>query len=313
MPLLADFALTPDVFDESCHGSGEVCSLHLQVLKDVLLSEGLVRDLRNGAWLATFSDAARPWHRRGKELLRKLQSQGRLIQYAPVATNDPTEDLQWCDEAIRLHSREPMLGGIIVTDGVKAAYTGEPLVAAVNSLSSAQWWAARGPSVRLRRTMGAYVDALAPILKCANSIQFIDAHLDPTRSGYSAFVGFFQHMTGRHPAPIVEVHRCCYDGSGPRRTFPTLQDLERRFRNQWTNAVQAARIGVDVFVWDDFHDRFIISNLVGVSASNGFDTTTNPGRTATWGRLSRDHRDDVQREFDPASNCHVLRHRFRIQ
>ena len=78
MALLAEYALTPDVFDSTSYSSDEVGRIQLQHLKEVLLSEGLVRDLRDGKWLALFADDGRPWHMRGKELLKKLVQQKRL-------------------------------------------------------------------------------------------------------------------------------------------------------------------------------------------------------------------------------------------
>ena len=50
MALLAEYALTPGVFDVTAYTSEEVYGLHLQALKDVLLHEGLVRNLRSGEW-----------------------------------------------------------------------------------------------------------------------------------------------------------------------------------------------------------------------------------------------------------------------
>ncbi|WP_347273618.1 hypothetical protein [Candidatus Kuenenia sp.] len=50
---------------------------------------------------------------------------------------------------------------------------------------------------------------------------------------------------------------------------------------------------------------------MGISAQNGFDTTTHPGSKTTWNSLGRQERDDVQREFDPASGRHNLKYRFR--
>lgn len=70
MALLAEYALTPGVFDVTAYTSEEVCGLHLQALKDVLLHEGLVRNLRSGEWAKTFDDSSRSWHQRGKELLK---------------------------------------------------------------------------------------------------------------------------------------------------------------------------------------------------------------------------------------------------
>ena len=74
MALLAEYALTPDVFDLTSYSTDEVCGLHLQSIKDVLLHEALVRNLRNGEWATLFSGNYRPWHRRGKELLKKTRS-----------------------------------------------------------------------------------------------------------------------------------------------------------------------------------------------------------------------------------------------
>lgn len=119
----------------------------------------------------------------------------------------------------------------------------------------------------------------------------------------------------RHPSPRIEIHRVCYEGSGPGRRFP-MQDegdyFERRFLDGLSGLLRAADLKADVFVWDDFHDRYLISNLVGISLPNGFDTTQDPNSVTRWARLGRNDRDGVQREFDRASQRHTLRARFTI-
>lgn len=67
-----------------------------------------------------------------------------------------------------------------------------------------------------------------------------------------------------------------------------------------------------VFLWDDLHDRYLISDLLGINLPYGFDTTTDSTSVTTWSRLGRVERDDVQREFDRASNRHTLRHAFTV-
>ena len=74
--------------------------------------------------------------------------------------------------------------------------------------------------------------------------------------------------------------------------------------------LRAAGLRAEVFVWDDFHDRYLISNLIGISLSNGFDTKAN--QTTTWTRLGRKDRDDVRREFHPATGSHKLQLRFEV-
>ncbi|MYF91786.1 MAG: hypothetical protein F4184_06660 [Gemmatimonadetes bacterium] len=55
---------------------------------------------------------------------------------------------------------------------------------------------------------------------------------------------------------------------------------------------------VEVFIWDDFHDRYLISNLGGIQMSNEFDTSTGPLKT-TWSRLGQTARGEIEGDFDP--------------
>ena len=92
MPLLADYAITPDVFDVTSYTNDEICRLHLKQIGNVMRTEGLVRDLRAGSWRALVAGGERPWHRRGKELVKKLATQGRLISFPPALPTDPVDD-----------------------------------------------------------------------------------------------------------------------------------------------------------------------------------------------------------------------------
>lgn len=312
MPLLADYALTPDVFDLTSYSSDEVCLLHLLALKEVLLTEGLVRDLRDSEWRRLFSSDHRPWHPRGKELVKKLATQGRLVCFGPTRAASPADDREWCTEALGTHAVHPFSGGIIVTELVHAAFGAHPLVARIDRLGSAPWWNARSPSVRLARTIIDYQTHLAPVLRSAHSIMFIDPHLDPTRYGYREFKELLARAGGRTPAPRIEVHRVCYEGSGEGRRILAAGEIEQRFRDELAARLRGAGLRVELFVWDDFHDRYVISNILGILAANGFDTTAAPESTTTWTRLGRGTRDDLQREFDPAGRRHTLRYRLSI-
>jgi hypothetical protein len=310
--LLADYAITPDVVDVNCYSGDEVCGIHLEKLKEVMLSEGLVRDLRVGEWSRLFTDSERSWHHRGKELLKKLVQQGRLVPFEPILEGPPEDDPGWCREAIGTNAVTAFSGGIIVTDPVKEAFPDEPIVASINRLSGAPWWAARSSSVRLARSLDEYLTQLAPILRCANSLMFIDPYLDPGRSRYRDFPQLIAAAGNRHPAPAVELHRVCWENSSDKRAQPEyMRELENSFRNVLQNTVQRSGLRLEAFFWSDFHDRYLISNLVGISLPNGFDTTTDRTATTTWARLGRSDRDEVQREFDPAR--HAPCHRFVIE
>ena len=98
MPLLADYAITPDVFDVTSYSNEEVCAARLETIREAMMTEGLVRDLRDGKWSRLFRPGNRSWHRRGTELVKKLSQQGRLIRHTPTLPDSPRDDREWCAE-----------------------------------------------------------------------------------------------------------------------------------------------------------------------------------------------------------------------
>lgn len=65
-------------------------------------------------------------------------------------------------------------------------------------------------------------------------------------------------------------------------------------------------------VWDDFHERYLITDIIGVSVPAGFDITGKQDDWSTWGRLGREDKDKIQRLFDPATRSGSLKWRFSI-
>ena len=312
MPLLAEYAIIPDVFDVASYTNEEVCGLCLEMIREPMLTEGLVRDLRDGEWHRLFANDTRTWHRRGKELIKKLAKQGRLIQLPRALPGPPLDDHGWCAEALATHGVHAFTGGVIVTEPVKNTWPNEPLVARIDRLGNTQWWAARSPSVTLMRTLADYEQHLDPVLRCSNSILFIDPHLDPAKDQYHEIGALLALSGGRTPAPKIEIHRVCYEGSGQGRQIKDVGYFKPRFHNELARPLRAAGLQAEIFIWDDFHDRYLISNLIGISLPNGFDTTQNPNAVTRWMCLGRKDRDDVQREFDVAAGRHKLQCQFTI-
>ena len=314
MALLADYAITPDVFDVMSYPSEGECEARLDLVRGPMLTEGVVRDLRDGEWRDSFKNPARAWHRWTKELVRKLAAQGRLIRYSPMLPLPPVDDEGWCAEALASRDIRAFTGGIIVTNAVKNAYPDEPVVARIDRLRNTPWWAAQSPSASLPRMMVDYVRHLAPVLRCSNSLLFIDPYLDPMQEGYREIGRLIEVAGRRRPPPRIEIHRASYEGFAGRR-FPMNENrdyFKRRFRDGMSARLRAAGLQAEIFIWDDFHDRYLISNLIGISLPSGFNTTGNPDSITRWTRLGRHDRDGVQREFDPASGRHTLRASFTI-
>jgi hypothetical protein len=311
MALLCEYAVTHDVFDASSYSHEEVGTARLEYLKYVFLQEALLRNLRAGEWLSVFRNNDRPWHRRGMELLKKMVKQNRLRLAEKALPTVPTNDVDWCREALASHGISPMTG-VISTAQVVNGVGPNPILGRIDRLGSFPCWTGRSPSVRLARCHGNYEDQLRLIMKCANSVMLIDPHLDPTQRRYGDVLPLLLLARGRRPVPLIEIHRVVYVGSGRNRQLINSVEWENRFRDAWGNDLSAAGLQIEVFIWDDHHDRYLITDLIGVEMGNGYDTTTNPNDITTWSRISRKDRDDIQREFDPACNRHVLRHHFTV-
>lgn len=310
MALLGEYALTPDVFDSTCYSNDELCRILLVDVKNALLEDGLVRDLRNGEWHDVFANGERSWHLKGKELLKKLVQQKRLVFCPSQGTQTPQHDADWCREALAVHGVNA-IDGIIVTESLAPSFIGQPLVAAIQRLGSTSWWTSRSSSVTLTKTLVDYRAALRPVLSHANSFMFIDPHIRPSLPRYQDFGVLLQACGNRNPEPLIEIHRVCYEGSGEARQFLVMNDIEQEYRRVLAPKLAAVNLRVEVYIWDDFHDRYLVSDIVGISVPYGFDTSS-AATTTRWTRLGRADRDSVQREFDPASGMHTLRHRFTI-
>ena len=309
MPLLAEYAITPDVFDVDSYTNKEVCGAHLGNIQGPMLTAGLVRDLRDGEWHRLFTNNDRTWHRRGKELIKELAKQGRLTPSPPVLPDSPPDDQGWCAEALATHNNRAFTGGVIVTESIKNVRARVSLVAQIDQLENAQWWTPQNSSVTLTRKSADYKRHLDQVLRYSNSLLFIDPYLDPMKPRYR-HIGALLKIAGRQkPPPKIEIHRHSHEG----RANKNNTYFENRFRTGFMNTLHAAGLQVEVFIWDRFHDRYLISNLIGILLSNGFDI--DQGRnanTTTWARLSRKDRDRVQREFDVAAGQHKLQYRFTI-
>ena len=310
MALLAEYALTPGVFDATCYSSDEVCGLHLQNLKEVFLNEGLIRDLRDGDWANCFRPDGHPCHPRGKELLKKLLTQKRLVKSPPELVQSPGSDVEWCDEALASHARRG-LAGIIASDATGAQHGGSPIVSPISKLTSAAWWTSRSPSVQLGRTLADYSTALELVLRHSNSLLLIDPYIDPTdHYQYGDLLRLLEALRARAIKPLVEIHRAAWYGSGNDRR-PRIQEVTAALQPSLSQCARRVGMSFEVFLWDDMHPRYIISDLIGISLPDGLGTTTKPGADTVWTRLGRGDRDAIQRRYDPASR--TPRHRFTVQ
>jgi len=308
--MLGEIAITPGVFRESSFSDSVAAAVTWERLREPVLHECLVRNLYDGAWIQGLIAPGNTLQPKVKELLKKIAR--RLRRVPQCGSVCPADDVGWCAEAVDSAAILP-LDCVVTTSATKLANGANPLVASAERLRSHEWWKGRGTSVRLHRTTDDYLATLNLLLLESRSLMFIDPHLDPEKYGYREFSQILRHChRDAEPLTRIELHRVCYEGSGPGRQLLQPEEIERRFLETLKPQLEHMNVKVEVFVWDDFHDRYLISDLMGISVPNGFDIDSSVNNVTTWGRLSGDTRDDIQREFDPAVGRHALRHRFEL-
>lgn len=315
--MLHEIAIAPSVFYPESYEHPGICDAHMQGIREPLLEYLLIRDLRAGEWSAGLRSRFESMSNPARELIKKCIKRGRFrLAPAALAVN-PSDPRGWCIESLASHRQEP-LAGILACRAVKALHATEPLVASIESRSAAPWWqqcviSSHPDGPRVPRNMTAYLARLSSILRQANHIIFADPHIDPTRPRYRQFLDLLQATARSNaPHPTVEIHRVRYEGSGANKMVVDRNEWERRFCTSLHTPLSNAGVVVEVFIWNEEHDRHLISNLLGLHLGNGFDTTNDPGAESTWTRLSSLDRDKVQRDYDPQVNSRRLFHRFNV-
>lgn len=307
--MLNEYIVTPDVFDPVAYQHPDAADVSLRWLKAALLEDCLVRDLRDGGWSAHCAHNAAELHRWTKEVLAKLRTNNRLRPFAPALPADPATSADWLTEGLATTGVEPVAG--IIAAHATAAQTTDQRVGSVERLPAMNWWQARSPSRTMARSTVSYLGALEPILRQARSLMFIDPYLNPSSPNYGQIANLLHPLRHRQDPPIVELHRSFSLIDAGTRTFPCEAAWRQKF-DPLNQTLRGAGLKAQVFLWEDFHDRFLIADVIGLSVSAGFDTPANPNDNATWTRLGRDGKEAKQREFDPATRPAALKFRFAI-
>lgn len=296
--MLEEYAIVPDVFDPAAYSNTAFIEMCLPHLKEPLLQEALVRDLCGGGWSQFCMANSGSLHRLCKEIIRKLAQNNRLRRFPQHNGTTPSSAFEWCQEGINTSAADA-LTGIIAGHNTKQDFA-QKEVASIEKLTGTPWWQCRSPSVTVDRKTAEYLRVLHLVLMQSNSLMFIDPNLDPSSNNYREFIQLFAPLARRAIKPRIEIHRSFCKGDGPARTYPDEAAWRAAYAS-FSNSLALHNLTAEVFFWDDFHDRYLIADVIGISAPAGFDVTAKMNDLSTWGRLGREDKDTVQRLFDPAA------------
>lgn len=301
MALLSDLALTPEVLCTHSYESGAEARAYLSVLARLIQDGAVVRDLHGGRWGEHVKrDLSGKVHGLGKHLVKQMKVQGRLVRDGSCQARRPVTDVEWCREALASNEAIP-LNRVIASLATKQEFGAEPLVAPVSGMDTADFWKPYECSVSLKRDVAEYVDLLKPILGYAGKVKFVDPYLDPQSPNYSRFAEILRKLSMRKPAPEIEIHR----RRRPNRPKEegkdwVLGDWASRFRKAFEQSGLDDRMQIRLVLWSSFHDRFLLTDLIGIQMSNGFDERRQGQRSelTVWSRMSLDVKRAIEQSFN---------------
>ena len=312
MSLLHDLAITPEVFSSAGYSTPERSNDCLLQLEPLLLQEAIIRNLSGGRWKDHLEENLADCSLAGQKLLKAMAP--RLRSFETITYDDPQSPDEWCWEALAGHQREA-LDGIVVGHESALRHGSDGLVCAAERVHEANWWQKRTCSVTLSRRTHDYSKEIERLLRYAKSAAFIDPYIDPTLERYAEFHKLLGICRRRETTLWLSIHRCGYRGTGTERHTLTECEARQIFRPLAEKLNHPdMRVRVEVFIWAGFHDRFLITDLLGLSVPYGFDIDAcGEERPTRWTRLSREDSDGVLREFDENNPLHGFKFKFVLE
>ena len=196
---------------------------------------------------------------------------------------DPDQEADWLWEAQRLHETF-RCRALITSKDLATEYAEDPVVS-IERLNLTAWWEDRSPSKTVKRNSESYQDALKLVLRHANSLMFIDPFIDPLKRNYDEFPQLLLAAGANGHRPLIEIHRASSRKVEGRTEVQPVARWMADFQ-PWSDLLARAGLKADVYMWERMHDRYLISDLVGINVPYGFDIAADPADTSTWSRLA---------------------------
>lgn len=306
MSLLRDYVITPDVFvfNKDVYKSEEVYDLYMEKIFDVISNHGVIRNLRAGKW---GKEIKRNLHRCTDRTRRRIRSlKGREFPFAPASSKAPTKAKDWVDEAFESHRKMGLTGGIITSiKPTRDDYDKGPikyihdLKSHPDGKSDTYWWPSYGDSsICLERTSDSYKENLLSVVHYSSSLKLIDPYVNLLEEGsfVDTFLNDVLSDSTRKNSLRVQIHSSVKMLNGEMTTRKYIQQS----CNKLTCMLRDSKVErVEVFIWKNFHDRYLLSNLIGICLAHGFATTERNSLKTTWGRIGRESREYIRDAFNP--------------
>lgn len=225
----------------------------------------------------------------------------------PLPEGVPLQDEPWQTLKVKL-SQSPLCSGVVTADEESTPGTFE-----VGLLSDRldQWRSdAVGLSVKSRESLKRLV---SPLLKRSREIILIDPYLDPANDPHRASdLEMYLDLQVLQDGSHFELH---LDGKVEPRG---LGNLKFNLTDKISPMLRSKQ-SVECFIWDKsqssghFHDRYILTELGGLSLGSGLSSDPAGQRTTLSSILPRTVRESLRKQYHPESKTLCLAANFLIK
>lgn len=291
--MIGEFAILPKALRQNSYADPDLARMCLQRLYDCIRNEAVARNLA-GKWAESVRSQS-GLHPCAREILEHLAKAGRLVPDQMTFPYAPGCDQDWLHAALDSHRKNPL--DLIVTRGGMQSERPLPAIASdIKELDRSLWSRNSSGTIRVEPSIDGYFRSLSQIAKLSKRLVIIDPFLNPEEPNYRDFPRLLVKLIELNRGLFVEIHVKDKEGKHAR-----MEPFKMALQSiKWSGELQ-------LHVWDKFHDRYVISNLLGVSMQRGLEFGgAMKGELLVWSRLTPEIREQKLKDVDP--KLHERRH-----
>jgi len=290
--LLSEFGILPEVFRASSYEHPDIVRLSLSQLRNFLMDDAVARDVA-GVWINELvsgkMESITPYAR---ELLESLMKSGRISVDDTAFKKGVVGDYSWSQLLTDSHQGR-RFDLIIATKSLDFKNKGMP-VTDVTNIDATEWWnSSRSIDLEVACSLNGYLNPLKKIARLSRRLIIIDPYLYPNSysGNYKHFPELLGKLAAQNPYLFFEIH---------------VKEMENEIVNVESFMpflrMQKWKGELRLHVWKKLHDRFIISNLIGICMPKGLEIITKSEIPRIWTRMSQEMRILITERHDPIAN-----------
>ena len=291
--MISEVAILPDSFDQA-----NDTKMLVGILRDVLNHGIFIADFQTGNWSkfiqTTYinSYTTPPVRDKLLALIRQLKDRKKIVKLTNY-NHEITVENDWV-EVVKLHDNDNSLEFVI--NGLESQTQCESVTidkcCLVNDvLISDKWDELKKIDVVLKKTPEKFSAVLKGMFSHANVIKLIDPYLTPNGQSKMILQLCINHLKDKKEfvqgRGTIEIHTKIDDSISLNINLSRWGTMLRSLSNEANHTFK-------VYLWNDrgltytFHDRFILTNNIGVSVTHSLDVREDSEQEVTLNLLSQD-------------------------